>query len=100
MSISPRIIGVVKWFDRKKGFGYIKTDAGDLFVHFSELVSAQEFKYLHVGEYVEYSKGQITRNEQTRDVAVRVTGVHGGKLMHEAKAEMNPTPRPHVIVDE
>ncbi len=30
-------VGVVKWFDVDKGFGFISTDRGDLFFHASQL---------------------------------------------------------------
>ncbi len=47
--------GVIKWFDNKKGFGFIAQDEGgaDVFVHFS-VVSGEGFKTLDEGDRVEF----------------------------------------------
>jgi CspA family cold shock protein len=47
--------GRVKWFDEKKGFGFIVDPAvnGDIFVHFSAIVT-QKFRTLKEGEEVQY----------------------------------------------
>ena len=47
-----RVIGSVKWFDSKKGYGFIEiTGQNDLFVHFSEIQS-DNYKKLYPGENV------------------------------------------------
>ena len=45
--------GTVKWFNESKGFGYISNDdgSGDVFVHFSAIVS-NGFKTLLEGQKV------------------------------------------------
>ena len=44
--------GKVKWFDNKKGFGFIAQDTGqDVFVHFSS-IEGNGFKTLLEGEEV------------------------------------------------
>jgi CspA family cold shock protein len=54
--------GKVKWFNPKKGYGFISTDDGqDIFVHFSN-ISTDGFKSLREGtevcfEIVEGDKG-------------------------------------------
>jgi CspA family cold shock protein len=49
-------IGTVKWFDSKKGFGFIVNSKGqDVFVHFSSIQS-DGFKSLKDGEAVEYEE--------------------------------------------
>ena len=46
--------GVVKWFDTKKGYGFIKQSNGeDVFVHYSG-IERDGFKSLRAGEEVEF----------------------------------------------
>ncbi len=47
--------GVIKWFDNKKGFGFIAQDEGgpDVFVHFS-VINGEGFKTLEEGDKVEF----------------------------------------------
>lgn len=65
--------GIVKWFDNKKGFGFINADEvhGDIFVHYS-VIGGEGFKTLQEGdavkfEYTESDKGlkatQVVRVE-------------------------------------
>lgn len=50
--------GTVKWFNEKKGFGFIAQDGGDdLFVHFSN-IAGDGFKNLREGESVKFEIGQ------------------------------------------
>ena len=49
--------GTVKWFSPSKGFGFIEQDLGDdLFVHQSE-IRQSGFRYLILGDRVEYQVG-------------------------------------------
>lgn len=46
--------GTIKWFNSKKGFGFIEQEAGDdVFVHFSA-IEMQGFKTLSEGERVHF----------------------------------------------
>jgi len=46
--------GTVKWFDAKKGYGFIKPEYGeDLFVHFKSIVS-DGYKTLDADNKVEF----------------------------------------------
>jgi cold shock protein len=50
------MIGTVKWFDSKKGFGFILNPEGmDVFVHFSS-IEGDGFRSLKDGERVEYTQ--------------------------------------------
>ena len=50
--------GNVKWFDSKKGFGFIINPEGkDVFVHFSS-IEGEGFRSLKDGEQVDYEQVQ------------------------------------------
>ena len=67
-------LGTVKWFDSKKGFGFITPESGeaDLFVHQSS-IHAEGFRSLADGEGVEF---EVSENNG-RQAAVNVTGPDG-----------------------
>ncbi len=81
-----RIVGCVKWFNEKSGYGFITTLEGDskdkdIFVHYSGIkVSKSEFRYLVKGEYVEFELGKGTKHEFQGE---NVTGIKGGSLLCE-----------------
>jgi CspA family cold shock protein len=50
--------GSVKWFDTKKGFGFIvNPDGKDVFVHYTS-IDGEGFRSLKDGEQVEYEQIQ------------------------------------------
>jgi CspA family cold shock protein len=82
--MDERLIGSVKWFNPKKGFGFIESEKGDVFVHHSALVASASYKTLFQGEYVEYAVS-ADLNQAARLVAADVTGMKRGKLMCDAR---------------
>jgi CspA family cold shock protein len=60
----------VKWFNEKKGFGFISRDDGnDVFVHFSA-ISREGFKTLSEGDEVEFEVTKGPKGEQATNVTV------------------------------
>src|SRR6266498_1094628 len=60
--------GSVKWFDDRKGYGFIAREGGkDIFVHFSAIQGAG-FKTLSEGEEVEFEIVNGPKGEQATNV--------------------------------
>ena len=60
--------GSVKWFDDRKGYGFIAREGGkDIFVHFSAIQGAG-FKPLSEGEEVEFEIVNGPKGEQATNV--------------------------------
>jgi CspA family cold shock protein len=60
--------GRVKWFDPKKGYGFIVGPEGqDVFVHYSH-IDADGFRLLKDGEWVDYELLQGDKGWQARSV--------------------------------
>lgn len=62
--------GTVKWFDDKKGFGFIQPDDGskDCFVHYSDVLGTGR-KTLHEGQRVTFEKEEGHKGPQAKDVS-------------------------------
>ena len=86
------VVGRVKWFNSRAGYGFLTVTSGDnsgsdVFVHHSSLNTSSElYKYLLEGEYVSFDL-EVVENDNHEYQAKNVTGVHGGKLMCETRAE-------------
>jgi CspA family cold shock protein len=60
--------GRVKWFNEKKGFGFIERDeGGDVFVHFSG-IAGQGFRTLTEGQRVEFEEENTPKGPQAKNV--------------------------------
>ena len=60
--------GKVKWFDPKKGYGFIIGDEGqDVFVHYTS-ITGEGFRVLKDGEEVDYEMVKGDKGYQARNV--------------------------------
>ncbi|MFO7708987.1 MAG: cold-shock protein [Desulfobacterales bacterium] len=60
--------GVVKWFNEKKGYGFIKKEDGqDIFVHYSA-IKGKGFKSLVEGDRVHFEVQQGAKGPAASDV--------------------------------
>ena len=60
--------GKVKWFNERKGFGFIeKEEGGDVFVHFSA-IQASGFKTLNEGQAVSFDVAQGKKGLEATNV--------------------------------
>ena len=60
--------GTVKWFNEKKGFGFIQQEGGpDVFVHFSA-IKGEGFKTLAEGQEVEFEIIQDAKGAKAQNV--------------------------------
>ena len=63
--------GKVKWFDPKKGYGFIETDDSgqDVFVHYSAITS-EGFRTLCEGQTVQFERVDGKRGPQAENVSI------------------------------
>ena len=63
-------IGRVKWFNEKKGYGFISQESGeDVFVHYTA-IQARGFRTLHEGQKVKFDIVQGAKGPQAANVVV------------------------------
>ena len=60
--------GIVKWFNNKKGFGFIELDEGkDIFVHHTS-IKMEGYKTLTEGERVKFDIEETNRGPAAKNV--------------------------------
>jgi CspA family cold shock protein len=66
--MSERETGTVKWFDDRKGYGFIDRDNGDdIFVHHTQ-IEGTGFRNLQEGDRVEFTVGQGRKGPAAQSV--------------------------------
>jgi CspA family cold shock protein len=94
---TKEVLGRVKWFNNKAGYGFITVCDGDfkekdIFTHFSAIkVTNSQYKYLMQGEYVQFDLGKSTDGPHEYK-ALNVTGVKYGELMCETVYKQKTKP--------
>lgn len=93
---SPTYNGCCKWFNSRRGFGFITLDnttrgdnadiPEDIFVHQSNICpTTSTYRTLSQGEYVSFA----LRQDGEKYHAVNVTGLNGGPLMCDSNNNNN-----------
>ncbi len=82
-----RKTGTVKWFNARKGYGFITCYTDDIFVHHSSL-NTVGYRYLVQGEVVEFTLAPAPANAGAI-MAVDVTGLKRNKLICESHDKKN-----------
>ncbi len=66
--------GICKWFDKKKGYGFIQVDNHpDVFIHYSDIVG-KGYRKLEDGEIVEFDADKTDKGEKARNL--KIVGVN------------------------
>lgn len=100
-----RVVGNVKWYDTKKGFGFVtlvtpelENTGNDIFVHFSNVNVEDGYRRLFPSEYVEFEVGQA---DDGRPVCLNVSGLFGGNLLcQDENHRFKVFPKRRARVDE
>jgi cold shock CspA family protein len=92
---SNRMVGQVKWFNNKVGYGFItmkdaENGDKDIFVHYSTInVADSQYRYLVQGEYVEFDLTTSIKPPHEYQSS-KISGIKGGKLMCETRQGNRP----------
>lgn len=70
--MAERRTGTVRFFDVKKGWGFIRDtkENEDFFVHFTAINTPHEFKVLHENEMVTFEAGDAPRGPVAKNVTI------------------------------
>ena len=62
------MIGTIKWFDNEKGYGFISSEKGDIFVHYSNIKPNGSFKSLRAEQRVVFNIEKTNEKLKAVDV--------------------------------
>jgi cold shock CspA family protein len=102
-SAPVRLIGLVKWFNNKAGYGFITVhddvaqNGDEIFVHYSSIrVADSQYKYLVPGEYVEFVLSDSGSDEH-KNHATDITGIRGGPILCETRRLIAESQQPRQV---
>ena len=79
--------GTVKWFDPKKGFGFVvNSDGKDVFVHYTS-IGGEGFRCLRNGQIVEYDQFETDKGLQGKGVQIVEVKADSEATKQDAPAE-------------
>lgn len=67
--MSSKSIGMVKWFNNAKGYGFIDGPDGDVMVHYSS-ITGDGFKTLATGQQVEFIQTKSEKGWSAAEVVL------------------------------
>lgn len=80
----------VKWFSKKKGYGFVEDSTGkEFFVHHTDIQVSDGFRYLREGEYV-VGIEEAMDGDKVKVAQIRAP-MEGGKLMCEVERRTRRT---------
>ena len=72
--MAENIQGSVKWFDKKKGYGFISCEEGeDIFVHYSA-INGEGYRNLYEGQRVEFEVVQGKKGLEAKNLNIIESG--------------------------
>lgn len=89
----------VKWFDAKKGYGFIHHPDGgdDVFVHYTQIESDKDFKTLRTGQTVEFEMSDGPKGLHA--LSVNAMGEEGETASDPSSASPPTVEAPHTTAD-
>jgi len=78
LNVSEKETGTVKWFDSRKGYGFIQsTDGTDVFVHYSAITTEDDgYKSLNENDEVEYEVEEGKKGPKASNVVITKKAQH------------------------